>query len=65
MVAGFFNQVLAHDVAGVVRGVAFNTGEPADLFQTVLITLTLSRPLRWAVVFTERNDASGSPSLPP
>ena len=30
-VAGFFDQVLAHGVAGVVRGVAFNTGEPADL----------------------------------
>ena len=30
-VAGFFNQVLAHGVAGVLRGVAFNTCEPADL----------------------------------
>ena len=29
-VAGFFDQVLAHGVPGVVRGVALNLSESAD-----------------------------------
>ena len=29
-VAGFFHQMLAHGVAGVVRSVTFNAGHPAD-----------------------------------
>ena len=30
-VAGFLDQVPAHGVAGVMRGVALDTGQPADL----------------------------------
>ena len=30
-IAGFLDEVPAHGVAGVVRGVAFNSSQPADL----------------------------------
>ena len=44
-VAGFLDQVLAHGMAGVMRGWPSTSASWQASFQTVLITFGLSRPL--------------------